>query len=153
MSVIGRTGHHDGNPPVRRLTCQPSSERRGAWSYGDPYVRLLHMPEVQITLAVARVLREFLSDPSVDRYGYELMRSTSFPSGKLYPILMRLVRAGWLVREQEGADPTRAGRPSRAYYRLTAEGVEAARHALAVVSEQLTRPIGLGSLLPEAGCA
>jgi PadR family transcriptional regulator PadR len=41
------------------------------------------MPEVQITIAVARVLREFLSEPSADRYGYDLMRATSFPSGKL----------------------------------------------------------------------
>jgi hypothetical protein len=76
------------------------------------------MPEVQVTVAVARVLREFLSEPSADRYGYELMRATSFPSGKLYPILTKLVRIGWLsgipkvlfvTRWQPGAGPGGGG--------------------------------------------
>jgi hypothetical protein len=43
-----------------------------------------------MTLAVAAVLRVFLDDPDAPRYGYELMRRTGFPSGKLYPILARL---------------------------------------------------------------
>jgi len=119
-----------------------------------PYVRLLHMSEVQVTVAVARVLREFLSEPSADRYGYELMRATSFPSGKLYPILAKLVRIGWLVREREGTDPAQVGRPPRFYYRLTADGVEAARYELAVLSEQLAPPARRpGSLQPEGGRA
>src|SRR5215468_2879080 len=98
------------------------------------------MPGVQITIAVARVLREFLSDPSADRYGYDLMQATSFPSGKLYPILAKLARIGWLVREWESTDPAEVGRPPRFYYRLTADGVEAARYELAVLSEQVAPP-------------
>jgi DNA-binding PadR family transcriptional regulator len=110
------------------------------------------MPEVQITVAVARVLREFLSEPSVDRYGYDLMRATSFPSGKLYPILAKLVRIGWLVREREHTDLASIGRPPRFYYRLTTNGVEAARTELAVLSEQLALPARKPSFLqPEAG--
>jgi PadR family transcriptional regulator, regulatory protein PadR len=112
------------------------------------------MPEVQITIAVARVLREFLSEPSAERYGYDLMRATSFPSGKLYPILTRLVRAGWLIREREHADPATVGRPSRFYYRLTADGLQAARYELAVVSAQIAPPLRrLDSLQPEVGTA
>jgi PadR family transcriptional regulator, regulatory protein PadR len=119
-----------------------------------PYVRLFHMPEVQVTVAVARLLREFLSDPSADRYGYELMRATSFPSGKLYPILTKLVRIGWLVREREDTNPAETGRPPRFYYRLTAGGVEAARYELAILSEQLAPPICRpGFFQPEAGQA
>jgi PadR family transcriptional regulator, regulatory protein PadR len=67
--------------------------------------------EVRMTIAVATVLRIFLNDVSEPRYGYELMRLTGFPSGKLYPILARLQRAGWLIREQEQIDPGAPGRP------------------------------------------
>jgi PadR family transcriptional regulator len=112
------------------------------------------VPEVRITIAVARVLREFLSEPSADRYGYDLMRATSFPSGKLYPILAKLVRIGWLIREREETDPGDAGRPSRFYYRLSADGVEAARYELALLSEQLALPTSRpGFLQPEGGQA
>jgi PadR family transcriptional regulator, regulatory protein PadR len=109
----------------------------------------LHMPKVQITVAVARILREFLTDPSADRYGYDLMRATKFPSGKLYPILAKLVRIGWLVRECEGTDRAGIGRPQRFYYRLSSDGVEAARYELAVLSEQFASPApGPGLLQP-----
>jgi DNA-binding PadR family transcriptional regulator len=112
------------------------------------------MSEVQITIAVARVLREFLSEPSADRYGYDLMQATSFPSGKLYPILTRLVRIGWLIREREDIDPAEAGRPARFFYRLSDDGAEAARHELAVLSQQLAPPTRRAGLLqPEGGRA
>lgn len=93
-----------------------------------------------MTLAVARVLREFLTEPSQDRYGYELMGLTNFPSGKLYPILARLVEAGWLVREREDIDASQAGRPPRYIYRLSEQGALAAQRELAGISEQLAPP-------------
>jgi PadR family transcriptional regulator, regulatory protein PadR len=95
------------------------------------------MTEVRMTIAVAKVLRTFLDDVSQPRYGYELMRLTGFPSGKLYPILARLQRAGWLTRQTEAIDPTKAGRPARRLYRLSPEGIQAARHELAVLNQQL----------------
>ena len=98
------------------------------------------MTKVQVTVGVARVLREFLSEPSADRYGYDLMQATSFSSGKLYPILARLVGEGWLSREREDIDPVRAAGPARRYYRLTAEGAESARRELAALSMQLAPP-------------
>jgi PadR family transcriptional regulator len=61
------------------------------------------MSDVRVTVAVARVLREFVADASEPRYGYELMQLTGFPSGKLYPILTRLQQAGWVSREREDA--------------------------------------------------
>jgi PadR family transcriptional regulator PadR len=99
------------------------------------------MPSVRMTLAVARVLREFLSDPARARYGYDLMRHTEFPSGKLYPVLTRLVDAGWLVREREDIDPVEAGRPARYLYRLTEQGALAAERELSELSEQLAPPV------------
>jgi PadR family transcriptional regulator, regulatory protein PadR len=53
---------------------------------------------ISVTVATARVLRAFLADASRPRYGYDLMRETGYASGKLYPILARLTRAGWLER-------------------------------------------------------
>lgn len=111
------------------------------------------MSEVRLTVAVARVLRAFLDDVNGPRYGYDLMRETGFPSGKLYPILARLQRAGWLIREREDVDPGVAGRPARALYRLSPTGVRAARAELAALAELLRPPIGdaVGELRPEGG--
>src|SRR6266511_6306198 len=101
------------------------------------YVSFLLMEEVRMTIAVATVLRTFLDDVAEPRYGYELMRLTDFPSGKLYPILARLQRAGWLIREQEDIDPATAGRPARRLYRLSPDGIQTARHEPAALLEQL----------------
>jgi DNA-binding PadR family transcriptional regulator len=94
------------------------------------------MSEVRVTLAVARVLRAFLDDVSKPRYGYDLMRETGFPSGKLYPILARLQRAGWLVREREDIDPSAERRPARTLYRMSPTGVAAARQELAALAAE-----------------
>jgi PadR family transcriptional regulator PadR len=99
-----------------------------------------------MTLAVARVLREFLSEPARPRYGYELMGITDFPSGKLYPVLTKLVKAGWLLREREDIDPAEAGRPARYLYHLTDQGAAGARRELATISEQLS-PAPRGPIL------
>jgi DNA-binding PadR family transcriptional regulator len=95
------------------------------------------MGEVRVTVAVAVVLRVFLDDVSQPRYGYELMGLTGFASGKLYPVLARLERAGWLVKEREDIDPVTAGRPARRLYRISDQGARAARFELAVLNERL----------------
>jgi DNA-binding PadR family transcriptional regulator len=93
--------------------------------------------EVRVTLAVAQLLRVFLDRIREPQYGYELMKVTGFPSGKLYPILARLQAAGWLERQSEAVDPAVAGRPARYHYRLSEKGAAAARHALAAVYQDL----------------
>jgi DNA-binding PadR family transcriptional regulator len=132
-----------GWPRNRDTMCRPAV----------PYVRIYRMEDVRITLAVAQVLSEFLDDVTTPRYGYELMQRTGFDSGKIYPILARLERAGWLVRRSEEVDPTKVGRPVRRHYRLTAEGASAARLELAHLRQGLAgsswRP-GAGRLAGEA---
>jgi PadR family transcriptional regulator, regulatory protein PadR len=98
------------------------------------------MSEVRVTIAVARVLRAFLDDVTKDRYGYDLMRETEFPSGKLYPILARLQKAGWLDRERENIDPSAERRPARTLYRLSPTGITAARQELAVLAAEFGQP-------------
>lgn len=99
------------------------------------------MAAVRITVAVAKVLRAFLEDPAHPRYGYELMRVTGFPSGKLYPILAKLQAVGWLIREREDIDTSVAGRPARSMYRLSQEGTRAAQEELAALSAELRPPL------------
>ncbi|MEH1127244.1 PadR family transcriptional regulator [Micromonospora sp. CPCC 206061] len=95
--------------------------------------------DVRVTAAVAKVLAVLLADPDTDRYGLDLMRATGHPSGTLYPILLRLQRAGWVSAHWEEIDPVVAGRPPRRYYRLTPDGTVAARTAVAALYESLTR--------------
>src|SRR5215472_1850926 len=94
--------------------------------------------DVRVTVAVARVLREFVADPSQPRHGYDLMQATGYPSGKLYPILARLQHAGLLIRSAEEIDPSQARRPARSLYRISEEGGEVARQELAMLHAQLS---------------
>ena len=52
---------------------------------------------------MAKVLAAFLEEPGDDRYGLDLMRVTGLPSGTLYPILVRLERAGCVLTTSESA--------------------------------------------------
>src|SRR6476646_10267725 len=68
------------------------------------------------------VLAELATEPSRDRYGFDLARATGLASGTLYPILMRLEARGLL----EARWDLSGGRP-RHVYRLTAEGLRVAQ--------------------------
>lgn len=87
-------------------------------------------PNLRITDTVARVLRAFLENPDRGIYGFEIMQNCHISSGSLYPILIRLERAGWIALEVEDIDPRTEGRPPRKYYTLTPVGATAARDAL-----------------------
>ncbi len=106
--------------------------------------------EVRMTSAVAKVAAAFLSDPATDRYGLDLIRTTGLPSGTLYPILVRLERAGWLTTLWEEIDPAAEGRPARRYYRLTPEGIVEARRELAALHQQIAIAAA-GSIGPIGG--
>jgi PadR family transcriptional regulator len=101
-----------------------------------------------MTMAVTRVLAAFLEQPDVDRYGLDLMRATGAPSGTLYPILVRLQRAGWVRAAWEDVDTVQVGRPARRYYRLTADGRAAARMELASLYRQLHRATSSAQVRP-----
>ena len=90
-----------------------------------------------ITRATAKVLSTFLNAPTVDHYGFGLMRSTALKGGTLYPLLDRLEHEGWLEVHDEDIDETVAGRPKRRLYRLTAIGEREARRAVAEFYDDL----------------
>jgi PadR family transcriptional regulator PadR len=85
---------------------------------------------VQVALA--------LLDEDFDRHqwGYDLGKRAGVRSGVLYPILQRLLEAGWLHDGWETEAEAR-GRPRRRYYDLTGEG---RRELGALVAEAATEP-------------
>lgn len=89
----------------------------------------------RMTLQVQLVLRSMLQDPRSEHYGLQLCKETGLPGGTIYPIVARLEGLGWVTSSWE--DPSEyiaEGRPPRRYYRLTDEGAEQARYALARAS-------------------
>ena len=83
------------------------------------------------TQATVRVLHSFLERPFDRHWGYELQKDAVVRSGALYPILRRLLEAGWVEDGWEDPQEVNGGRPARRYYVLTAEGSVAARAYLA----------------------
>ena len=85
----------------------------------------------RMTITTQLVLRTMLVDPTEELYGLQICQMAGLPSGTIDPILARLERLGWAESRWEDADPEREGRPRRRYYRLTRDGTQYARIALA----------------------
>jgi PadR family transcriptional regulator PadR len=103
-------------------------------------------PEPRMTIPTQLVLEALLQDPERELYGVEIGEYANLMSGTVHPILARLEGLGWLTSRWEDIDPQVEGRPARRYYRLTADGVSAARAAL----ERAHRPV-LRRLRPQVG--
>jgi PadR family transcriptional regulator len=86
-----------------------------------------------MTLSTQLVLGAMLAEPAQEMYGLQIGQAAELPSGTIHPILARLEGCGWLESRWEDIDPAEEGRPRRRYYRLSAEGAECARTALARV--------------------
>ena len=102
-----------------------------------------------MTIPTQMVLEALLQDPERELYGVEIGDLADLRSGTVHPILARLEGLGWLTSRWEDIDPQAEGRPARRYYRLTADGVQAARAALA----KAYRPSAVRRLRPQTGQA
>jgi len=76
-----------------------------------------------------KVLGELMSSALLGMSGADISRTTGIPSGTLYPILIRLEKAGWLSSEWEAGDPSTLGRPRKRLYKMTTLGTRAAKSA------------------------
>jgi PadR family transcriptional regulator PadR len=94
----------------------------------------------RMTIPTQLVLRALLADPSKELYGVEIGQAAGLPSGTVHPILARLETVGWLESRWEEIDPRAEGRPARRYYRMTPDGMELARSALARAYTTSARP-------------
>jgi PadR family transcriptional regulator PadR len=104
--------------------------------------------------ATVKVLETLCADVTGKHFGLDICRAAGVPTGTGYPILLRLESFGWLTSEWESPEIHEAERrPRRRYYKLTSEGVVAARQALAevrAVAAVKDKKVPLGSrLLPE----
>lgn len=97
------------------------------------------MPGPKMTLPTQLVLRTLLEEPTRERYGLQISEAAGLATGTIHPILARLEGFGWLESRWEHIDPVKEGRPRRRYYRLSPDGAELARHALATARTPLDR--------------
>jgi DNA-binding PadR family transcriptional regulator len=86
---------------------------------------------VRISLQTLKILEVFLDSPLEEVSGADVQKRCRIASGTLYPILLRLESAGWFVSRWETIDPSKAGRPRRRLYRLTAGGLRQASELFA----------------------
>jgi PadR family transcriptional regulator, regulatory protein PadR len=99
----------------------------------------------RMTIPTQLVLRALLADPAREMYGLQICAGAGLPSGTIHPILARLEHQyGWLTSRWENIKPEDEGRPRRRYYRLTEDGAERARLALAQAATRVsTITVGL----------
>jgi len=84
-----------------------------------------------MTIPTQLVLRALWAEQGRELYGIEIGDLAGLPSGTVHPILARLEGLRWVESRWEDIDPKVEGRPARRYYRLTTDGAEQARLALA----------------------
>jgi DNA-binding PadR family transcriptional regulator len=93
----------------------------------------------RMTIPTQLVLRVLLGKPTQEMYGLQICEQAGLPSGTIHPILARLEREhGWVTSHWEDIKPEEVGRPRRRYYRLTEDGAESARIALALATTSVT---------------
>lgn len=69
-----------------------------------------------------QVVQTLMEDPDGQHWGYDLSKRAGVRSGVLYPILQRMLDAGWLIDGWENPATIDRKRPPRRYYKLTSEG-------------------------------
>ena len=98
------------------------------------------------------VLAALVADPCAWLHGYLVAKQTGLASGTLYRILIRLPERRLIEARWEDEQPP--GRPRRHLYRLTSDGLVAARTALAETAAAAKRrrsAAGLRRLVAEGG--
>ena len=90
----------------------------------------------RLTHATLKVLACIMAGRQSEMSGSQVAVSTGLASGSLYPILLRLERAGWLKSRWEKIDPKQAGRPRRRLYTMTAVGAAQTRTAVSEIMPQ-----------------
>ena len=95
------------------------------------------------------VLRFFLQEPGAARYGLDVAAGTGLPSRVVQPVLAGLEQRQWVQSGWDEVLPDRHPGTRRRHYQLTADGVVAARQALAETAR--TRPASARVLRPLGG--
>lgn len=78
---------------------------------------------MRMTHASVQTALALMADPEGRHWGYDLTKRANVRSGVLYPVLTRMLEAGWLSDGWE--DPAATKRPPRRFYVVTTEGRKA----------------------------
>ena len=97
-------------------------------------------PDPRLSHQTLRVLKVFLEGPKEGLAGSDIWKALGLFAGTIYPMLLRLERAGWLKGEWEELPASELGRPRKRIYQLTPHGYNKAREALAELDVQVGRP-------------
>lgn len=95
---------------------------------------------IRMTGPVLKVLAMLVEAYPKQISGSDVFNKTKMFSGTLYPILARLLQAGWVDSEWEDVDPAEAGRPRRRLYRLTNSGLGFAKREIASIHAVTSPP-------------
>jgi len=76
---------------------------------------------VRKTHTLIQIAAALMADPGARHWGYDLSRRAGVRSGALYPVLQRMLDAGWLADGWE-QPATGTHRPPRRYYKVTDAG-------------------------------
>lgn len=98
-------------------------------SMGPPMKTAGGARDPRLTHQTMKVLRALMEKPNAGLSGSDIWKETRMFSGTLYPILLRLEKAGWLKSWWEEVDPKEAGRPRKRLYQLTGVGYAKTRAA------------------------
>lgn len=77
------------------------------------------------THASVQTALALMADPDARHWGYDLTKRANVRSGVLYPVLTRMLDAGWLSDGWEDRVETGSKRPPRRYYEVTTVGRKA----------------------------
>lgn len=106
-----------------------------------------------MTLQTQLVLRALLEEPTRELYRLQISQAAGLAPETVHPILAHLEGLGWLESRWEEIDPAAEGRPKRRYYRLSPEGAERARHALATARTPVDRLLSGAKVLHDETCS
>jgi PadR family transcriptional regulator, regulatory protein PadR len=98
-------------------------------------------PDIRMTMATQVILSTFASRPLERLSGADIFKCTGIGSGTIYPVLIRLEKAGWLKSEKENIDPRVAGRPARTFYRFTPRGARRFQRIIASKAPLVLAPM------------
>ncbi|WP_370381096.1 PadR family transcriptional regulator [Catenulispora sp. GAS73] len=89
--------------------------------------------ELRLTRTSRAVLQTLVEGFEDDLWGLRICHLTKLPSGTVYPLLARLEDLGWVTThwENDELSAPRTTGPRRRFYRLTPDGLVAARASLA----------------------
>lgn len=77
------------------------------------------------TYASVQVAVALMAAPDGRHWGYDLTKRANVRSGVLYPVLTRMLEAGWLQDGWEDPATLAGKRPPRRYYEVTEQGRKA----------------------------